>query len=172
MTRFNGWLFFLTIFFIPSQLGLHLWLPESLVLGRRIDYLSPTLFFSELFILITALIFDAPHIWMVKNKRSKQLQNVEEALKAFVEYYLICLRSPSPLLPIWSDVFLRKEALELEKIMQKSGAFKDPILSWVQSRIEMQDSHTLFNQWAPFLKKTFKELIQIYPTREKKHAEV
>ncbi len=43
-------LFFLLLFFLPSQLGFHFWPEWSYVLGRRIDYLSPTLYFTDVLI--------------------------------------------------------------------------------------------------------------------------
>lgn len=49
-------LFLLLIIFIPTQLGLHLWPEWSSILGRRIDYLSPTIYFTDALIILT-LIF-------------------------------------------------------------------------------------------------------------------
>lgn len=46
-------LFFLLIIFLPTQLGLHLWPDWSYVLGRRIDYLSPIFYFTDLLIIGT-----------------------------------------------------------------------------------------------------------------------
>lgn len=54
--------FFLLILFLPTQLGFHFWPDWALVLGRRIDYLSPTLFFSD--ILLTATIVS----WIFERK--------------------------------------------------------------------------------------------------------
>lgn len=42
----------LIIFFATTQLGLHFWPLSSLVYGIRIDYLSPTLYFLDLLILL------------------------------------------------------------------------------------------------------------------------
>lgn len=39
---------FLFIFFIPTQLGKHFWPEWSYVMGIRVDYLSPTLYFLDL----------------------------------------------------------------------------------------------------------------------------
>ena len=44
--------FYLLILFLPSQLGLHMWPSWSMVLGRRIDYLSPTLYFTDILIIL------------------------------------------------------------------------------------------------------------------------
>ncbi len=43
-------LFLLIIFFLPTQYGLHLWPGFSLVAGKRLDYLSPTVFFTDILI--------------------------------------------------------------------------------------------------------------------------
>src|SRR3990172_1466223 len=44
-------LFFLTLVLLPTQLGYHVWPEWALVLGRRVDYLSPTVFLTDIFIL-------------------------------------------------------------------------------------------------------------------------
>lgn len=54
--------FYLTIILLPTQLGLHFWPDWALVLGRRIDYLSPTLFLTDITILLTLLLWIcSPH---------------------------------------------------------------------------------------------------------------
>lgn len=40
----------------PTQLGFHFWLTESLVLGRRIDYLSPTLYLVDILLVCCVLV--------------------------------------------------------------------------------------------------------------------
>ncbi len=54
--------FYLTILLLPTQLGLHFWPDWALILGRRIDYLSPTIFLTDITILITLLLWiGSPH---------------------------------------------------------------------------------------------------------------
>lgn len=53
--KVNYWLIILLVVISPSQLGLHLWPEWSLVNGIKIDYLAPTIYFSD-FILIGLLI--------------------------------------------------------------------------------------------------------------------
>lgn len=48
----HKWSLFLLLVFLPTQLGLHFWPSFSLVLGRRIDYLSPTLYFTDSLVFI------------------------------------------------------------------------------------------------------------------------
>jgi len=43
--------FYSTVLFLPTQLGLHFWPDYSYVYGIRIDYLSPTIFFTDILIL-------------------------------------------------------------------------------------------------------------------------
>jgi hypothetical protein len=47
----------LIIFFASTQLGLHFWLPSSLIYGIRIDYLAPTLYFLDCLILLYLTLF-------------------------------------------------------------------------------------------------------------------
>lgn len=49
-------LFYLFIFFIPQQFGPHFWPTFSFVKGIRIDYLSPTIYISDILILLLFLL--------------------------------------------------------------------------------------------------------------------
>jgi hypothetical protein len=48
-------IFLLTLFLLPTQLGKHFWPASALVNGMRIDYLSPTLFITDILIFSLAL---------------------------------------------------------------------------------------------------------------------
>lgn len=50
-------LFFLTILFLPTQLGKHFWPQSSFIFSLRIDYLSPTIYFWDLLVLGLLLVF-------------------------------------------------------------------------------------------------------------------
>lgn len=56
LKKINRLFFYLLVLFLPTQLGYHFWPSWSMVLGRRIDYLSPTLFFTDILIVLL-LIF-------------------------------------------------------------------------------------------------------------------
>jgi hypothetical protein len=58
--------FFLLLVFLPTQLGLHFWPSWALVLGRRIDYLSPTLYFTDI------IVFFILFFWIVKLIQTKR----------------------------------------------------------------------------------------------------
>src|SRR5579872_3631132 len=48
--------YLLTLLFLPTQLGKHFWPDFTVVEGFRIDYLSPTLYFTDLTFLLSVLI--------------------------------------------------------------------------------------------------------------------
>lgn len=56
LRKLESILLYLTIFSISIQLGKHFWPDFSLIQGLRVDYLSPTLFLSDIFILSFILI--------------------------------------------------------------------------------------------------------------------
>ena len=47
--------FYLTILLLPTQLGLHFWPNWAMVLGRKVDYLSPTLYLTDILIFATVV---------------------------------------------------------------------------------------------------------------------
>lgn len=48
-------LFFLLLLFLPSQLGWHFWPNWAVVDGVRVDYLSPTIYFTDVLVLVALL---------------------------------------------------------------------------------------------------------------------
>ncbi len=55
MSKTINKLFFILLLFLPSQLGKHWWPEWSLVNGVRIDYLAPTVYLTDILILILGL---------------------------------------------------------------------------------------------------------------------
>ncbi len=53
----ESFFFFLLLFLLPTQLGYHFWPPYTTVLGFRVDYLAPTLFATDILILILFVCF-------------------------------------------------------------------------------------------------------------------
>jgi O-antigen ligase len=49
--------FYLLLVLLPTQLGLHFWPDWALVLGRRVDYLSPTLYGTDVLIILMLLFW-------------------------------------------------------------------------------------------------------------------
>jgi O-antigen ligase len=59
-------LFSLLILFLPSQFGKHFWPDFAIVSGIRVDYLSPTLYLTDILLLllsVTWMITHIPHAW-------------------------------------------------------------------------------------------------------------
>ncbi len=52
----RSFVFFLIIFLIPNQLGLHFWPKFSFINGIRVDYLSPTLYLLDILIILLFLL--------------------------------------------------------------------------------------------------------------------
>lgn len=57
MTKLHRYFFYLTLISLPTQLAKHFWPTWSLVLGRRVDYLSPAVSLTDIFIFLTLIFF-------------------------------------------------------------------------------------------------------------------
>jgi hypothetical protein len=68
LERVSRWLLIGWLVFLPTQLGKHFWPEWSYVLGIRVDYLSPTLYFGDLLWVGWWLGSRADHKW--RNKLS------------------------------------------------------------------------------------------------------
>ena len=66
-------LFFLLLVFLPTQLGYHTWPFWTYVLGRRIDYLSPTLYFTDVIVGVLLVIWCTQSIWKSYKKNDSNL---------------------------------------------------------------------------------------------------
>ncbi len=115
--------------------------------------------------LAAALSLNTPQICMLRNGKMKQLVNAHESLKAFIEYYFLCLKAPSPLISEWADPILRKGPADLEKKMEKGSLFEDPAVEWVFARAELPTAEEIYLNWSPLLKTTFGGLVELYPSR-------
>jgi len=62
--------FYATIILLPTQLGYHFWPDWALVLGRRLDYLSPTIFLTDVTILLTLTS------WFFSSFSSNKIKNL------------------------------------------------------------------------------------------------
>ena len=60
-SRLEQILFYALLLFLPTQLGKHFWPDFSLVSGIRIDYLSPTLYFTDILLLLLFLTVFVTH---------------------------------------------------------------------------------------------------------------
>lgn len=75
----HRYLFFALLAFLPTQLGFHLWPVWTYVLGRRVDYLSPTVYLTDIIIvlLITAWIID--QLFKLRNHEKNFFHDISSA---------------------------------------------------------------------------------------------
>ena len=64
-------LFYLLILFLPTQFGKHFWPDFSFIFGLRLDYLSPTIYLTDILILLI-FIFYLPKLKIVIAKTNKK----------------------------------------------------------------------------------------------------
>ena len=104
--RISTWFFYLTILLLPTQLGVHFWPDWTLVLGRRVDYLSPTIFLTDITILLTLITwFMQKHA--IKNLAKTITQHTAIVVISSLFILINCIYSASPLLSLykWGKVF-------------------------------------------------------------------
>ncbi len=94
------WFFYLTILLLPTQLGLHFWPDWTLVLGRRVDYLSPTIFLTDITILITLCMWFLQK-QAIKNLIEKMKHTTAIVIIMTIGIVLNCIYSSSPFLTLY-----------------------------------------------------------------------
>lgn len=114
----------------------------------------------EVLALLTAL--ERSEIYFLKSGKIKSVQNPKESLQRFIEYFLLCEESLSPLIPDWADVLLRKKAEDFSA----EFAYEDAVNEWMMPRLDLPEADRLFQNWG-WLKTSFEGLISLYPTRGK-----
>jgi O-Antigen ligase len=72
--RLEKFLNYLLIFLLPTQLAIHFWPPTSFVFGVRVDYLSPSIYLTDLVFLMVFILwiwksYKQALIFVDKNKR-------------------------------------------------------------------------------------------------------
>jgi len=70
--------FSLLLVFLPTQLGFHFWPEWAGVLGRRVDYLSPTIYFTDV------LIFLALASWIINSRKKFSIKQRNFKLLFFI----------------------------------------------------------------------------------------
>jgi O-antigen ligase len=85
--------FYLLIFLLPTQFGKHFWPPFSSVNGIRIDYLSPTLFTTDILIIVLFIF------WL---KRRINFNNPRPKKQQVFSFIIYTLRKH----PLWLTVFV------------------------------------------------------------------
>ena len=73
LAKISELFFYLLILFLPTQLGKHFWPNFSFVFGLRLDYLSPTFYFTDLLIILIFIVTLPKLITALINARKKYL---------------------------------------------------------------------------------------------------
>jgi O-antigen ligase len=90
--------FYLLVLFLPTQLGKHFWPNWSFVYGLRLDYLSPTLYFTDILIAIIFIFsFREFYVWLRKLQK--------KYLAAFAFVLVILLLSLSGAKNYWAGIY-------------------------------------------------------------------
>jgi O-antigen ligase len=81
--KFHRLFFYLTILFLPTQLGYHFWPEWAMVLGRRVDYLAPTLYLTDATIIFTLFFWVINILNYESGSKKYDFTNIKNILKYF-----------------------------------------------------------------------------------------
>lgn len=102
LTTLQQRLFQLLVFLLPTQLGYHFWPNWAYIFGLRIDYLSPTIYLTD--ILVFFLVF----LWIVKKKKNVLTlvkNKYFQILAVFAVLNIIFALIPQAALLKWMKIF-------------------------------------------------------------------
>lgn len=135
-------LFYLLLILLPSQLSYHFWPDFSFVNGARIDYLAPTVYFTDV---ITAGIGIS---WLFSKERKRMsVKNTHYALFALGVLYIVgnIFFAFNPLLAILKWITLGKLVLLTAYIVQTRPNMRTSFIC-----ILISASYTVVLAWAQF----------------------
>ena len=94
LNKLHRYFFYLLLVLLPTQLGYHWWPSWALVLGRRIDYLSPTLYVTDILIFFVILFWVID--WISRSMNHELGIMVKTKTRSFLIHYslfilLLCL---------------------------------------------------------------------------------
>lgn len=100
MGRLENFLFFSLLLFLPTQLGQHFWPEWTQILGLRIDYLSPTLYLTDILLFLLFIIIVLPqslfklkvkiktiHLWLLLVLIASLLIGIYESKNPIAGFY-------------------------------------------------------------------------------------
>lgn len=139
--------YLLVICFLPTQLGRHFFISDSFVLGIRIDYLAPTIYITDILILILFFLF-LPELYQTIVKKKLRFQPLPLFLTAciLIPFLYHGMFHPSPLVfyamgkcfelvffffvNVW--FFSEKKSLRLFFFALSLGMFFESLLTYFQ----------------------------------------
>jgi O-antigen ligase len=106
-------LFSLLLALYPVQLGMHFWPMWSMVLGRKIDYLAPTMYFTDLLVGILCVVWfaEARPIAAFVHASQKPFRSVFGVVLLFGVAAINCYFSVSPLRSVYMWMKIAEYAL-------------------------------------------------------------
>lgn len=105
--------FYLTILLLPTQLGYHWWPQWATILGRRVDYLAPTVYVTDIFVLGTIVSWVFSELYYVACSRyfGKNMIKVKFRILHTIFYLLLIgimiiniIMSVNPLISVYKWV--------------------------------------------------------------------
>lgn len=108
LLNLEGIFFSLLILFLPSQLGKHFWPDFSLISGIRVDYLSPTIYLTDIFVLLLFIT------WLISKVQSSEfkVQSYGSKLKIFSVVFLFLLINIFVSHNVWNGLYHLLKFLE------------------------------------------------------------
>lgn len=91
--RFSKFFFYLLILFLPTQFGKHFWPQFSFIQGFRLDYLSPTIYLTDILIILI-IIFSKEKIITFFKKQNKK--NILLIFLLFLSLFIGVINSENP----------------------------------------------------------------------------
>lgn len=91
--RFSKFFFYLLILFLPTQFGKHFWPQFSFIQGFRLDYLSPTIYLTDILIILI-IIFSLEKIITFFKKQNKK--NILLIFLLFLSLFIGVINSENP----------------------------------------------------------------------------
>ncbi|MBI4064820.1 O-antigen ligase family protein [Candidatus Gottesmanbacteria bacterium] len=97
--------FILLLILLPTQLGIHFWPDWASVLGRRVDYLSPTIYLTDIIIFFVLSIWFIEWSSQIKNYEFR-IKNIRTFLHSIVtgHFYLILFIGLYVFVNIWNAI--------------------------------------------------------------------
>lgn len=81
--------FQLLVLFLPTQLALHFWPKWAYVYGFRLDYLSPTIFFTDILLLFLFIFWITKNFHRLKNLFHKSEKTKKGAILVFLTWFML-----------------------------------------------------------------------------------
>lgn len=139
--------FYLTVLLLPTQLGLHFWPDWTLILGRRVDYLAPAIYLTDITIILTVCTW-----FLQKKNRTRCINGIRRyKLYCFLTLILIainCAYSSNPLVSLymWGKgieyilffyvIYVSKPSLKTTIYCFMGAVFYSSLIAIIQSSLQ------------------------------------